>query len=101
MLAAFSSTASDTSTGVHGGECTARKGSPSGNRTIPLLPGVLRAHQGEGKKEMGFVSLNSPLLEKRIKPGLVVGNPAHSRGLKLDDHCGPFQPRPFYDSRIL
>ena len=21
--------------------------------------------------------------------------------LKLDDHCGPFQPRPFYDSRIL
>ena len=22
-------------------------------------------------------------------------------GLKLDDHCGPFQPRPFYDSLIL
>ena len=21
--------------------------------------------------------------------------------LKLDDHCGPFQPRPFYDSMIL
>ena len=21
-----------------------------------------------------------------------------SGGLKLDDHCGPFQPRPFYDS---
>ena len=21
-------------------------------------------------------------------------------GLKLDDHCGPFQPRPFYDSII-
>ena len=21
-----------------------------------------------------------------------------ARGLKLDDHCGPFQPRPFYDS---
>ena len=21
-------------------------------------------------------------------------------GLKLDDHCGPFQPRPFYDSMI-
>ena len=35
------------------------------------------------------------------QPGLVVGNPAHSRGLKLDDHCGPFQPRPFYDSMIL
>jgi len=22
-------------------------------------------------------------------------------GLKLDDRCGPFQPRPFYDSVIL
>ena len=22
-------------------------------------------------------------------------------GLKLDDHCGPFQPRPFSDSMIL
>ena len=22
-------------------------------------------------------------------------------GLELDDHCGPFQPRPFYDSMIL
>jgi len=21
-------------------------------------------------------------------------------GLELDDHCGPFQPRPFYDSMI-
>ena len=22
-------------------------------------------------------------------------------GLKLDGHCGPFQPRPFYDSILL
>ena len=22
-------------------------------------------------------------------------------GLKLDDHCGPFQPRPFYDLETL
>ena len=29
-----------------------------------------------------------------------LGSPAHSRGLKLDEHCGPFQPRPFYDSMI-
>ena len=35
------------------------------------------------------------------QPGLVVGNPARSRGLELDEHCGPFQPRPFYDSMIL
>jgi len=28
------------------------------------------------------------------QPGLVVVDSAHSRGLKLDDHCGPFQPRP-------
>ena len=24
-----------------------------------------------------------------------------AEGLKPDDHCGPFQPRPFYDSMIL
>ena len=24
-----------------------------------------------------------------------------ARGLKLDDNCGPFQPRVFYDSMIL
>ena len=22
-------------------------------------------------------------------------------GLKLNDHCGPFQPRPFYDSMMI
>ena len=32
------------------------------------------------------------------QPGLVVGDPARGRGLKLNDDCGPFQPRPFYDS---
>ena len=31
------------------------------------------------------------------QPGLVVGDPAHSRGLELNGHC-PFQPRPFHDS---
>ena len=35
------------------------------------------------------------------QPGLVAGGPAHSRGLKLHDHCGPFQSRPFYDSMIF
>ena len=34
------------------------------------------------------------------QPGLVVGDPAHSRGLELYDHCGSFQPRPFCDSMI-
>ena len=34
------------------------------------------------------------------QPGLLVGDPTHSRGLELDEHCGPFQPRPFYDSTI-
>jgi len=29
------------------------------------------------------------------QPSLVVGDPAHSRGLELDEHCGPLQPRPF------
>ena len=31
------------------------------------------------------------------QPGLVVGDPARSRVVKLDEYCGPFQPRPFYD----
>ena len=34
------------------------------------------------------------------QPDLVVGDPAHHKGLKLDDHCGAFQARPFYDSMI-
>ena len=34
------------------------------------------------------------------QPGLLVGDSAHSRGLEPDDQCGPFQPRPFYDSMI-
>jgi len=32
------------------------------------------------------------------QPGLLVGDPAHSRGLELGEYCGPFQPRPFRDS---
>ena len=35
------------------------------------------------------------------QPGLLVGDPAHIRGLELDEHCAPFQPRPFCDSMIL
>ena len=35
------------------------------------------------------------------QPGLVVGDPAHSRGLKLDNHCGLLQLRPFYDDDTL
>jgi len=31
------------------------------------------------------------------QPGLLVGDPAHSRGLEPDGHRGPFQPRPFYE----
>jgi len=34
------------------------------------------------------------------QPGLLVGDPAHSRGLELDEHCDPLQPRPFYGSMI-
>ena len=34
------------------------------------------------------------------QPGLLVGDPAHSRELELDEHCGPFQPRPSSDSMI-
>jgi len=34
------------------------------------------------------------------QPGLVVGDPAHSRSFETSDHCGPFLPRPFYDSML-
>jgi len=34
------------------------------------------------------------------QPGLLVGDPAHSRGLELDEHCGPVQPRLFHDAMI-
>jgi len=32
------------------------------------------------------------------QPGLVVATLPLAGGLKLDDHCGPFQPRTFCDS---
>jgi len=35
------------------------------------------------------------------QPGLLVGDPAHSRGWELREHCGPFQPRPFCDSVMI
>jgi len=50
------------------------------------IPGGIQGQAGCGSGQPGW---------------LVVGDPAHSRGLKLDDHCGPFQPKPFYDSVIL
>jgi len=33
--------------------------------------------------------------------GWLLGTLHIAGGLKLDDHCGPFQPRPFYDSVIF
>ena len=38
------------------------------------------------------------------QPGLVVGDPAHSRGLEVDEHCGPFPTQAilsFYDSMCM
>ena len=35
------------------------------------------------------------------QPGPVVGDLHIAGGLKLDDHCGLFQPRPFYDSMMI
>ena len=36
-----------------------------------------------------------------LEPDLEVGGPACVRSLESDDHRGPFQPKPFYDSMIL
>uniref|UniRef100_A0A8C3LJ42 threonine--tRNA ligase n=1 Tax=Chrysolophus pictus TaxID=9089 RepID=A0A8C3LJ42_CHRPC len=49
-----------------------------------LIPGGIQGQAGCGSGQ----------------PDLMVGNPAHSKGLELGDPCGPFQPRPFYDSQI-
>lgn len=46
-----------------------------------------------------MAALMHPLFFSSI--GLVVGDHAHSRGLKLDDDYGPLQPRPFYDFMYL
>ena len=35
------------------------------------------------------------------QPGLEGGVPAYSKGLEDNDLKGPFQPKPFYDSKIL
>jgi len=48
----------------------------------PSLPGGIQGQAGCGSGQ----------------PGLVVGDPAHSRGLELDDLFGSLQPRPLYDS---
>lgn len=32
------------------------------------------------------------------QPDVVVGNPTHGRELEHYDPCGPFQPKPLYDS---
>ena len=34
------------------------------------------------------------------QPGLVVGDPAITGGMNLDDHYSPFQPRPFCGSVV-
>jgi len=35
------------------------------------------------------------------QPGLLVVTLHIAGGLKIDDRCGPFQPRPFYDSYMI
>jgi len=35
------------------------------------------------------------------QPGLLVGDPAHSRGLELDEHCGPFHLHALFSPTAL
>jgi len=53
------------------------------------------------QKGRELASATHSRLDVTGQPGLVIGITAHSRGLKVDEHCGPFQPRIFYDSMIL
>ena len=34
---------------------------------------------------------------KKVEVGVILWEMHIAGGLKLDDHCGPSQPRPFYD----
>ena len=69
------------------------------SRKSEIVPGRAAAQGGCGCPIPGGIQGQAGCGSQQ--PGLVVGDPAHSRGLKQDDDCGPFQPRPFYDSVIL
>jgi len=56
--------------------------------------------------DKSFFRLFIPVLKARLDVGLGslvwwLATLHRAGGLKLDGHCGPFQPRPFYDSMIL
>jgi len=46
--------------------------------------------------------VDAPSLDAfKARLDVALGDPAQGEGFKLDDHCRPFQPRPFYDSIIM
>ena len=71
---------------------TPRSASSSGTARVLSMPAAGGEPVGTIGGVQGWAGCGSG------QPGLVVGDPAHSRGLELDGHCGPFQPRPFCDS---
>jgi len=85
------------------------------NHLVMLLPQVLLRRRffhtqgGDALEQVAQGDCGCPIpggIQAQVgcgsgRPGLVVAYPAYSRGLELDDHCGPSQPRPFYHSMIL
>ena len=57
-----------------------------------LLKEVVDAPSLEAFKARLDVALGSPVWGLAALP--------MAGGMRLDDHCSPFQPRPFYDSTI-
>ena len=73
----------------------------TGVRTAHIITQRVMTHWNRLPKE----AVDAPSLEALkarldVALGSLVWWLAHSRGLKLDDRCGPFQPGPFDDSMI-
>ena len=74
---------------------------------------ILHAERGEVLAQAAWRSCGYPILghvqgqsgwgpgQTDLVPDVVVGNPTHGRELEHYDPCGPFQPKPLYDSIII